>query len=190
MNGPLLSPGSCSDGDTISVVAHQGSTQSWSSQRPFKGTDTRTNNARNSWRNSSSSSTSSNRPAQQIPSDNSKRANSFRSSSLGSDAPANSPEQLAISEAKKVVKPLSLSGNSILRVVPIGSSQDLDEVEWSSTLGKADDFSIRDPHFDLTSAKMTKLFSLCRPNGACQKSRLGWYSFVLIPGCAQHACRQ
>lgn len=57
---PLTLPGSYSDDDTISVVAHQGSTQSYSSQRA--GTSG-PGNVCNSWRSSTSSST----PVEQVP---------------------------------------------------------------------------------------------------------------------------
>ncbi|KAE9309788.1 hypothetical protein PF008_g20605 [Phytophthora fragariae] len=67
------------------------------------------------------------------------------------------------------VHPLTLYGKDILRIFPFGTTESAaDAVKWSDALGAVDtedDFSIRDPHFDLTNAKITKLFALSKPNG-------------------------
>ncbi|KAE9340350.1 hypothetical protein PF008_g11161 [Phytophthora fragariae] len=173
MNSPLLSPGSCSDDATVSVVVHQGSTQSSSSRT----------NVRNSWRSSTSRSAS----VELVPTSGVERPNSFRSSSQGSASPVNSSDHPTTSAANKIVKPLSLSGDNLLHVASIGSSQESDDVAWSNTLGAddtADDFSIRDPHFDLTTAKMTKLFSLCSPDDNEMLSYDGFRSGLEAMGIA------
>ncbi|RLN57370.1 hypothetical protein BBJ29_005970 [Phytophthora kernoviae] len=81
------------------------------------------------------------------------------------------PELPTTPPANTTVHPLTIYGKNILRIVPIGSTEaagrDFSPVTWSDTLGAVDtedDFSIRDPHFDLTSGKITKLFSLSNPN--------------------------
>ncbi|KAG6610321.1 CorA Metal Ion transporter (MIT) Family [Phytophthora cinnamomi] len=134
-----------------------------------------------------------NPPVEQIPNNKVERANSFRGSSQGSTSPVNSPVHPATSAANKVVNPISVIGDSILLVAPIGSSQDSDDVAWSNTLGAddaTDDFSIRDPHFDLTSAKMTKLFSLCNPDDSEMLSYDGFRSGLGAMGIACDSDKQ
>jgi hypothetical protein len=183
MRSPLLSPGSSSEDETISVVAHQGSTQSLSSRSSNTRPAWRSASARNSWRSSPSSSDNSYRGLEASTDRRSGNggdtapestpgglgANSFRSSSLDSNASRKSREHPATSVASKVAQPLPLYGNALLSIPSIGSGEDEASVTWSDTLGAddtADDYSIRDPHFDLTTAKMAKLFSLSSPDGA------------------------
>ncbi|KAL4146507.1 hypothetical protein PRNP1_012371 [Phytophthora ramorum] len=66
--------------------------------------------------------------------------------------------------------PTLLHGKNILQLMAIGSiesiARDSNSVDWSDSLGlvdEADDLSLMDPHYDLTSAKMMKLFSLFNP---------------------------
>ncbi|KAG1709190.1 hypothetical protein DVH05_019834 [Phytophthora capsici] len=90
--------------------------------------------------------------------------NSFRSNSGAKQDATDTPSP----PANTTVHPLTLYGKDILRIFPFGATTDADDVKWSDTLGTVDtedDFSIRDPHFDLTNAKITKLFSLSNPNG-------------------------
>ncbi|GMF58502.1 unnamed protein product [Phytophthora fragariaefolia] len=74
--------------------------------------------------------------------------------------------------ASKVTTPMPtlLHGKNILQLMAIGSiepiARDSNSVDWSDSLGavdEADDLSLMDPHYDLTTAKMTKLFSLFNP---------------------------
>lgn len=175
MNSPLLSPSS-SDDDAISVVAHQGSNQSYSRT----GTRSRVDNVRNSWRSTPSSSSNSfsaahngqnnfgsgaigNGNERTSPASN-LGANSFRSSSQNSKLSTPSVEKQTV--VGRPVRPISIKDSSILRIEPIGSTDDT--VTWSDTLGAVDaaeSYSIRDPHFDLSTAKIMKLFSLSSPDG-------------------------
>ncbi|KAE8908967.1 hypothetical protein PF005_g8087 [Phytophthora fragariae] len=158
---------------SMASTTTRGSTQSSSSRT----------NVRNSWRSSTSRSAS----VELVPTSGVERPNSFRSSSQGSASPVNSSDHPTTSAANKIVKPLSLSGDNLLHVASIGSSQESDDVAWSNTLGAddtADDFSIRDPHFDLTTAKMTKLFSLCSPDDNEMLSYDGFRSGLEAMGIA------
>jgi hypothetical protein len=65
-----------------------------------------------------------------------------------------------------------LHGKNILQIMAIGSiepiARDSNSVDWSDSLGvvdEAEDMSLMDPHYDLTSARMMKLFSLFNPEG-------------------------
>ncbi|RLN45219.1 hypothetical protein BBJ28_00020898 [Nothophytophthora sp. Chile5] len=67
----------------------------------------------------------------------------------------------------------TLHGKNILQLMAIGSVEPIargsNSVEWSDSLGAVDeseDLSLMDPHYDLTDAKLTKLFSLFNPDGA------------------------
>lgn len=98
--------------------------------------------------------------------------NSFRSNSgANQDATSSgkSTETPSTPPANTTVHPLTLYGKDILHIFPFGATDSAaDAVKWSDTLGAVDaedDFSIRDPHFDLTNTKITKLFSLSKPNG-------------------------
>ncbi|KAH7465931.1 Cobalt/magnesium transport protein CorA [Phytophthora ramorum] len=97
--------------------------------------------------------------------------NSFRSNSgakQDTNSSRKSTETPTTPPADTTVHPLTLYGKDILHIIPFGTNQeDTHPVEWSDTLGAVDtedDYSIRDPHFDLTNAKITKLFSLSNPN--------------------------
>ncbi|KAG7396758.1 hypothetical protein PHYBOEH_001834 [Phytophthora boehmeriae] len=100
--------------------------------------------------------------------------NSFRSTSgpnQDTTVSVKSSELPTTPPGDTTVHPLTLYGKNILRIVPIGSTEpsgrDFSPITWSDTLGAVDtedDFSIRDPHFDLTTGKISKLFSLSNPN--------------------------
>ncbi|GMF41413.1 unnamed protein product [Phytophthora fragariaefolia] len=99
--------------------------------------------------------------------------NSFRSNSGAkpeSISPVKSTDTPTTPPANSTVHPLTLYGKDILRIFPFGTTDfAADAVKWSDTLGaedNEDDVSIRDPHFDLTNAKITKLFALSNPNEA------------------------
>ncbi|GMF18858.1 unnamed protein product [Phytophthora lilii] len=106
--------------------------------------------------------------------------NSFRSNSgpkLDMTASVKSPEPPSTPPAAETtVHPLTLYGKEILHIMPFGPmAQEVNPVKWSDTLGAMDaeeDYSIRDPHFDLTNGKITKLFSLSNPDGTPQLHRL------------------
>ncbi|GMF18871.1 unnamed protein product [Phytophthora lilii] len=101
--------------------------------------------------------------------------NSFRSTSepkQDTNSSGKSTETPTTPPADTTVHPLTLYGKDILHIFPFGTTnsaaQDADPVKWSDnldTVGTEDDVSIRDPHFDLTNAKITKLFSLSKPDG-------------------------
>ncbi|KAG7388024.1 hypothetical protein PHYPSEUDO_013276 [Phytophthora pseudosyringae] len=134
MSSPLLSPGSS---DLISVLAHQGNTQASSS--PWFSNGPRIASAsRRAGRNSNNGGPESTRGRI--------GANSFRSSSVESTS------------LRKPPQCPTTTSNDLLR---IGSSEDENSMSWSDTLGAARDYSV---HFDLTPAKMTKLFALCNPD--------------------------
>lgn len=78
------------------------------------------------------------------------------------------------STSRKVTTPMPtlLHGKNILQIMAIGSiepiARDSKSVDWSDSLGvvdEAEDMSLMDPHYDLTSARMMKLFSLFNPAG-------------------------
>ncbi|POM73130.1 CorA Metal Ion Transporter (MIT) Family [Phytophthora palmivora] len=78
----------------------------------------------------------------------------------------------ARSSPSKVTTPMPtlLHGKNILQIMAIGSiepiARDSHSVDWSDSLGavdEADHMNLMDPHYDLTSAKMMKLFSLFNP---------------------------
>ncbi|CEG39030.1 metal ion transporter family [Plasmopara halstedii] len=91
--------------------------------------------------------------------------NSFRNSTADS---VMSSDPSVVPPVNMKVRPLTLYGKDILRIFPFGTtSEDIKPVKWSDTLGAIDvedDYSIRDPHFDLTNGKITKLFSLSSPD--------------------------
>ncbi|KAG6613258.1 CorA Metal Ion transporter (MIT) Family [Phytophthora cinnamomi] len=124
--------------------------------------------------------------------------NSFRSTSgVKSDAAAStgkSTDTLATPPANTTVQPLTLHGKDILHIFPFGSTESAaDPVKWSDTLGAVDtenDFSIRDPHFDLTNAKITKLFSLSKPNDQGKLSYEGFRCGLEAMGIACDNDRQ
>ncbi|KAF4033115.1 CorA-like Mg2+ transporter protein [Phytophthora infestans] len=73
---------------------------------------------------------------------------------------------------RKVTTPMPrlLHGKNILHMVAIGSiesiARDSNSVDWSTSLGpvnEVEDVILMDPHYDLTSARMNKLFSLFNP---------------------------
>ncbi|ETO73190.1 hypothetical protein F444_10850 [Phytophthora nicotianae P1976] len=73
---------------------------------------------------------------------------------------------------RKVTTPMPtlLHGKSILQIMAIGSiesiARDSNSIDWSDSLGPVDeveDIPLMDPHYDLTSAKMMRLFSLFNP---------------------------
>ncbi|KAG2781955.1 hypothetical protein JG687_00012545 [Phytophthora cactorum] len=73
---------------------------------------------------------------------------------------------------RKVTTPMPtlLHGKNILQIMAIGSiesiARDSNSVDWSDSLGpvnEVEDMSLMDPHYDLTSARMMKLFSLFNP---------------------------
>ncbi|KAG1698160.1 hypothetical protein DVH05_015150 [Phytophthora capsici] len=118
--------------------------------------------------------------------------NSFRSNS-GAKQDANSPTDTPSPPANTTVHPLTLYGKDILRIFPFGATTDADDVKWSDTLGTVDtedDFSIRDPHFDLTNAKITKLFSLSNPNDQGTLSYEGFRCGLEAMGIACDSDRQ
>lgn len=98
--------------------------------------------------------------------------NSFRKTMPDPTASVKSSELPTTPPANTTVHPLTLYGKDILHIIPFGTtSQDANPVKWSDTLGVVDtedEFSIRDPHFDLTNGKITKLFSLSNPDGTWQ----------------------
>ncbi|CAI5721359.1 unnamed protein product [Peronospora effusa] len=76
------------------------------------------------------------------------------------------------STSSKVTTPMPtlLHGKNILQIMAIGSidsiARDSNSVDWSDSLGvvnEDEDMLLLDPHFDLTSARMMKLFSLFNP---------------------------
>ncbi|RLN97463.1 hypothetical protein BBJ28_00018318 [Nothophytophthora sp. Chile5] len=120
-------------------------------------------------------------PHRAVPSlTNSTPGNSFRSASGANKDPAASRTPPAVpvaaattkttspaARAAKSAPPPTLYGKNILHLLPIGSD-DTNSLDWSDTLGTvdvADNFSIKDPHYDLTTSKITKLFSLSNPDG-------------------------
>ncbi|ETI44545.1 hypothetical protein F443_10760 [Phytophthora nicotianae P1569] len=73
---------------------------------------------------------------------------------------------------RKVTTPMPtlLHGKSILQIMAIGSiesiARDSNSIDWSDSLGPVDeveDIPLMDPHYDLTSTKMMRLFSLFNP---------------------------
>ncbi|KAG6604492.1 CorA Metal Ion transporter (MIT) Family [Phytophthora cinnamomi] len=81
-------------------------------------------------------------------------------------------ETISTRKNAKVTTPMPtlLHGKNILQLMAIGSietiARDSNSVDWSDSLGVVDepeDMSFMDPHYDLTTAKMTKLFSLFNP---------------------------
>ncbi|KAL3666409.1 hypothetical protein V7S43_008660 [Phytophthora oleae] len=118
--------------------------------------------------------------------------NSFRSNS-GAKQDTNSSTDTPSPSANTTVHPLTLYGKDILRIFPFGATTDADAVKWSDTLGTVDtedDFSIRDPHFDLTNAKITKLFSLSSPNDQGTLSYEGFRCGLEAMGIACDSDRQ
>ncbi|OWZ17541.1 CorA Metal Ion Transporter [Phytophthora megakarya] len=136
-------------------------------------------NARSS---SSNSSSSSNTEAPSPPaSPPLPGGNSFRSTAAVKSDPSTSVKSndLASTPPKNTtVRPITLYGKDILRIFPFGTtSEDINPVRWSDTLGAIDtedDYSIRDPHFDLTNGKISKLFSLSNPD---EKGMLSYEGF-------------
>ncbi|TDH69372.1 hypothetical protein CCR75_003198 [Bremia lactucae] len=66
--------------------------------------------------------------------------------------------------------PTTLYDKNVLQILTIGSidpiSKESNSEDWSESLGPVDeieDMTLMDPHYDLTSAKMMKLFSLFHP---------------------------
>ncbi|KAG6604655.1 CorA Metal Ion transporter (MIT) Family [Phytophthora cinnamomi] len=122
--------------------------------------------------------------------------NSFRSTSGAKPdvSPGKSTDTPATPPANTTVHPLTLYGKDILHIFPFGSTESAaDPVKWSDTLGAVDtedDFSIRDPHFDLTNAKITKLFSLSKPNDQGKLSYEGFRCGLEAMGIACDNDRQ
>ncbi|POM61627.1 CorA Metal Ion transporter (MIT) Family [Phytophthora palmivora] len=108
---------------------------------------------------------------------------STRSSNLATTPPANT-----------TVRPITLYGKDILHIFPFGTtSQDFNPVKWSDTLGTVDtedDYSIRDPHFDLTNGKISKLFSLSNPDENGMLSYEGFRCGLEAMGIACDSDRQ
>lgn len=133
------------------------------------------NERTNSSRSSSSSEGSSAHVTPPLPG-----GNSFRSTAeVKSDATVTvKSNDLPTSPANTTMRPLTLYGKDILRIFPFGSvAQEMNPVKWSDTLGATDtedDYSIRDPHFDLTNGKISKLFSLSNPD---EKGMLSYDGF-------------
>ncbi|KAE9068906.1 hypothetical protein PF010_g26874 [Phytophthora fragariae] len=107
--------------------------------------------------------------------------NSFRSNSGAKPDPTastRSPELATTPPANTTMRPLTLYGKDILHIIPFGSTAlEANPVTWSDTLGAVDtedDYSIRDPHFDLTNGKITKLLSLSNPD---EKGMLSYEGF-------------
>ncbi|KAG6958620.1 hypothetical protein JG688_00010425 [Phytophthora aleatoria] len=133
--------------------------------------------------NSSRSSSSSSDEILPPPSPPLPGGNSFRSAAAdptasvkSSDLPPSPPANTTV--ANTTVRPLTLYGKDILHIFPFGTtSQDGNPVKWSDTLGAIDtedDYSIRDPNFDLTNGKISKLFSLSNPD---EKGMLSYEGF-------------
>ncbi|KAG1698154.1 hypothetical protein DVH05_015144 [Phytophthora capsici] len=134
------------------------------------------NSRTNSSRSSSSSEAASPPASPPLPG-----GNSFRSTAGVKSDPTTSVrsnDQPPTPPANVKVRPLTLYGKDILHIFPFGTtSQDGNPVKWSDTLGAIDmedDFSIRDPHFDLTNGKISKLFSLSKPD---EKGMLSYEGF-------------
>ncbi|ETK84386.1 hypothetical protein F441_10835 [Phytophthora nicotianae CJ01A1] len=154
-------------------------------------------NTRTSSSRSSSSSSSDEVPPP--PSPPLVGGNSFRSATVdttastkSSDLPPSPPANTAV--ANTTVRPLTLYGKDILHIFPFGTtSQDGNPVKWSDTLGAIDtedDYSIRDPHFDLTNGKISKLFSLSNPDGKGMLSYEGFRCGLEAMGIACDSDRQ
>ncbi|KAG3007539.1 hypothetical protein PC121_g7698 [Phytophthora cactorum] len=124
--------------------------------------------------------------------------NSFRSNSGAKQDTNSSTETPTTPPANTMVHPLTLYGKDILHIIPFGTTTDstakvVDPVMWSDTLGAIDtedDFSIRDPHFDLTNAKITKLFALSNPNEQGKLSYEGFRCGLEAMGIACDSDRQ
>lgn len=68
----------------------------------------------------------------------------------------------------------SLHGKDLRQFVSIASIEPIarhsNSVDWSETMANPDEtdhLSLMDPYYDLTRSKLTKLFSLFHPDGAC-----------------------
>ncbi|GMF23190.1 unnamed protein product [Phytophthora lilii] len=168
------------DDDAISVIAHQGSSQSSFARSANTRRGSRIASIRNSWRSTPSSVGNSHRNANWVTGgsriDSGVRhssesvnsvdgdtapestpggqgANSFGSSSVDSTSPRKLPETRSTSTTRKIIEP-PLYNSGILCIAPIGSGEE-NSATWSDTIGAddaADDYSIRNPHFDLTTA--------------------------------------
>ncbi|EGZ29100.1 hypothetical protein PHYSODRAFT_552568 [Phytophthora sojae] len=121
--------------------------------------------------------------------------NSFRSNSSAKPDPTastKSPEVATTPPTNATMRPLTLYGKDILHIFPFGSTAH-DPVKWSDTLGAVDtedDYSIRDPHFDLTNGKIIKLFSLSNPNEQGMLSYEGFRCGLEAMGIACDSDRQ
>ncbi|GMF41408.1 unnamed protein product [Phytophthora fragariaefolia] len=188
MESALLPHRDSSDEETISIVAYGAApTQpeapqprspsniqtsyhppDWASGDGAVADDSARRVAVNSRTDTSSSADSGSGSAPLLPGGNSFRRNSGAKPEM--TASMKSPELATTPPASTTMRPLTLYGKDILHIIPFGPiAQEVNPVTWSDTLGAVDtedDFSIRDPHFDLTNGKITKLFSLSNPNGA------------------------
>ncbi|KAL4114566.1 hypothetical protein PRIC2_014500 [Phytophthora ramorum] len=214
MDSALLPHTDSGDEDTISIVAYGATPPSSEAPRP-------TNDTRNSWRGSPSNvqtsyqppdwgsddgavgDSSARRVAVNTGTDTSSTGdsapplaggNSFRSASSAKPDPTRSTELPTTPPADTTVHPLTLYGNDILHIIPLGTpSQDANPVTWSDTLGAVDtedDYSIRDPHFDLTNGKISKLFSLSNPDERGMLSSQGFRCGLEAMGIACDSDRQ
>ncbi|KAF1778087.1 EF-hand domain pair [Phytophthora cactorum] len=183
MDSALLPHSNSGDEDTISIVAYGATPPHSERSRPAV-------ESRNSWSPPSDIQTNYQPPdwnsddgsivdgsARRIAIN--ARTNSSRSSSSDEILPPPSPPLPAnTTVANTTVRPLTLYGKDILHIFPFGTtSQDGNPVKWSDTLGAIDtedDYSIRDPHFDLTNGKISKLFSLSNPD---EKGMLSYEGF-------------
>ncbi|CAH0474888.1 unnamed protein product [Peronospora belbahrii] len=83
----------------------------------------------------------------------------------------NETNETSLNTSKETMSmPTLLHGKNILQIMSVGSiepiARDSNSLDWSDSLGvvdEAEDMSLMDPHFDLTSARMMKLFSLFNP---------------------------
>ncbi|KAG7384967.1 methylated-DNA--protein-cysteine methyltransferase [Phytophthora pseudosyringae] len=152
----------------------------------------------NSSRSSSSSSSSSEKslpPASPpLPGGNSFRSTNAATAKPDPTASVKSTDLPPTPPASTKMRPLTLYGKDILHIFPFGTtSQDGNPVKWSDTLGAIDtedDYSIRDPHFDLSNGKITKLFSLSNPDEEGMLSYEGFRCGLEAMGIACDSDRQ
>lgn len=87
------------------------------------------------------------------------------------------PSSKAAAAALTTQSSVNLHGKDFRQFVAIGSiSRRSNSVDWSDTMANATDepdhLSLMDPYYDLTRTKLTKLFSLFQPDGACVNKTL------------------